>query len=144
MNQAPRVLIVEDHALVAKFYRMALERAGGFVCLLTEDVQEILRQVEAGEVDVAILDISLGATEWEGRPIDGIELARLLKRRAPRPLPILVATAHAMAGDRERLLDASGADDYIQKPVYDAQELVNKVRALLRRGQGQGAGGQGE
>ena len=37
-----------------------------------------------------------------------------------------------MAGDRERLLEASGADDYIQKPIYDAQELVEKVRSLLK------------
>ena len=131
MTQTPRVLIVEDHALVAKFYRMALERAGGFTCILTEDMQEILRHVEAGNVDMAILDVSLSGTEWEGRPIDGVQLTRLLKQRAPRPLPILLATAHAMAGDRERLLAASGADDYIQKPVYDAQELVNKVRRLL-------------
>ena len=131
MTQTPRVLIVEDHALVAKFYRMALERAGGFTCILTEDMQEILRIVEAGNADLAILDVSLSGTEWEGRPIDGLQLTRLLKQRSPRPLPILLATAHAMAGDRERLLAASGADDYIQKPVYDAQELVNKVRRLL-------------
>jgi CheY-like chemotaxis protein len=131
MNQPPRVLIVEDHALVAKFYSMALERAGGFTCVVTEDMHEILRHVEAGEVDLAILDVSLSGTEWEGRPIDGVQLTRLLKQRSPRPLPILLATAHAMAGDRERLLAASGADDYLEKPVYDAQLLVEKIRRLL-------------
>jgi CheY-like chemotaxis protein len=129
---APRtVLIVEDHALVAKFYRMALERAGGFTCLITEDVTEILTEVDADHVDLAILDVSLTGTEWEGRTIDGIELAQILKKRAPRRLPILLATAHAMAGDRERMLAASGADDYLEKPVYDAQHLVEKVRGLL-------------
>jgi CheY-like chemotaxis protein len=131
MSHTPRVLIVEDHALVAKFYSMALERAGGFTCVVTEDMHEILRHVEAGEVDLAILDVSLSGTEWEGRPIDGVQLARLLKQRSPRPLPILLATAHAMAGDRERLLAASGADDYLEKPVYDAQLLVEKIRRLI-------------
>jgi two-component system cell cycle response regulator DivK len=131
MTQKPCVLIVEDHALVAKFYRMALERAGGFTCIVTEDMQEILRHVQAGGVDLAILDVSLSGTEWEGRPIDGVQLTRILKQHSTRPLPVLLATAHAMAGDRERLLASSGADDYIQKPVYDAQELVNKVRRLL-------------
>ncbi len=126
------VLIVEDHALVAKFYRMALERAGGFRCLVTENVDEMLAAVQAGRVDVAVLDVSLSSTEWEGRPVDGIELARLLKQYSPRPLPILLATAHAMAGDRERLLAASGADDYLEKPVYDAQQLVEKIRRLLK------------
>lgn len=132
MSAPQLVLIVEDHALVAKFYRMALERAGGFACLITEDVTEILEHVEANKVDLAILDVSLTGTEWEGRPIDGIELAQLLKKRAPRRLPILLATAHAMAGDRERMLAASGADDYLEKPVYDAQHLVDKVRHLLK------------
>jgi len=125
------ILIVEDHPLVAKFYRMALERAGGMACLITENVPEILAAVEAGRVHLAIVDVSLGEAEWEGRQIDGVELARLLRQHAPRRLPILLATAHAMAGDRERLLTASGADDYLQKPIYEARQLVQKVRQLL-------------
>ena len=126
-----RILIVEDHALVAKFYKMALERAGGFACLITENVPEMLEEVRAGRIDVAILDVSLSGTHWEGRVLDGVELSRLLKSVCPRPLPILIATAHAMAGDRERLLAASGADDYLEKPIYDAQFLVDKVNRLL-------------
>ena len=131
MSGTRRVLIVEDNALVAKFYRMALERAGGFSCLLTEDVSVMFAEVEAGRIDCALVDVSLSEAEWNGRPIDGIELARLLKERAPRKLPILIATAHAMAGDRERLLQASGADDYLEKPVYDAEMLVGKIHKLL-------------
>src|ERR1035437_5065154 len=125
------ILIVEDHPLVAKFYCMALERAGGFQCLVTENVSEMLPEVEAGRVKLAILDVSLSGTEWEGRQIDGVELAHLLRERAPRKLAILLATAHAMSGDRERLLAASGADDYLEKPIYDAALLVEKVRSLL-------------
>ena len=135
MSGARKVLIVEDNALVAKFYRLALERAGGFNCVVSENVSAILEQVGAGEVDVVILDVSLAGTEWEGRPIDGLELARLIKQKATsssgRALPILLATAHAMAGDRERLLAASGADDYLEKPVYDAAHLVAKIERLL-------------
>lgn len=126
-----QILIVEDNALVAKFYRMALERAGGFACLVTEDVPEMVAAVEAGQIVVAVLDVSLSASEWEGRLLDGVELAQLLKKKSPRPLPILLATAHAMSGDRERLLAASGADDYLEKPVYDAQSLVNKIKELM-------------
>jgi len=125
------ILIVEDHPLVAKFYRMALERAGGYSCLVTEDAEEILAAVEGGSVSLVLLDVSLRGTHWHGRPIDGVELAQLLKQRAPARLPILLATAHAMAGDRERLLAASGADAYLQKPIYDAQQLVETVKRLL-------------
>jgi CheY-like chemotaxis protein len=46
----------------------------------------------------------------------------------------MLATAHAMAGDRERLLAASGADGYLEKPVYDADALVAAVRRLLPPG----------
>lgn len=127
------VLIVEDHPLVAKFYRLALERAGGFTCVVTENVAEIMQMARAGQLDVAVVDVSLSGSEWEGRPIDGLELTRLLKQHSPRPLPTLLATAHAMAGDRERLLAESGADDYLEKPVFDAELLVNRIRNLMRQ-----------
>jgi len=127
------ILIVEDHALVAKFYRMALERAGGFTCLVTEDVKQMIEAVESDQADLAILDISLRGSAWEGRPVDGLELTRLLKQRARRPLPVVLATAHAMVGDRERLLEASGADAYLEKPIYDAEQLVEVIRSLLAK-----------
>jgi len=126
-----RVIILEDNALVAKFFQMALERAGGFSCLVTEDVPTMLRELSAGEVDLVLLDVSLTNAEWDGRRINGVELCRLLKEKSPRRLPVILATAHAMSGDRERLLESSGADGYLQKPVYDSAQLVAKVRELL-------------
>lgn len=128
------ILIVEDHALVAKFYRMALERAGGFSCVVSEDVPRILEDVAAGKLHLAVLDVSLSNARWNGQAIDGVQLAHLIRQHAAGSgvkLPILLASAHAMAGDRERFLSASGADDYLEKPVYDAGELVEKVRRLL-------------
>ena len=110
---------------------MALERVGGFACLVTEKVSEMLAEARAGNVHLAILDVSLSGSEYEGRLIDGVELAQLLKQNAAGRLPVLLATAHAMAGDRERLLAASGADGYLEKPIYDAELLVKKVRGLL-------------
>lgn len=133
MSSVPLILIVEDNALVAKFYRMALERAGGYACHITENVDDILERVRSGSIALAIVDVSLTGTDWHGRILDGVELTRLIKQAAPRPLPVVLATAHAMQGDRERLLEASGADDYLQKPVYEADVLVCKVRALLSR-----------
>ena len=126
-----RIIIVEDNALVAKFFQMALERAGGFSCVVTEDVPAILREVAAGEVDLVLLDVSLTNAEWNKRNVNGVELCRLLKEKSPRRLPVLLATAHAMSGDRERLLESSGADGYLEKPVYDSAQLVAKVRELM-------------
>ncbi|HEY1481170.1 MAG TPA: response regulator [Candidatus Acidoferrum sp.] len=126
-----RIIIVEDNALVAKFFSMALERGGGYSCLITEDVPAILEEVQAGLVDLVLLDISLTSAEWEGRSVDGIELCRILKLRSPRRLPVLLATAHAMSGDRERFLESSGADGYLEKPVFDSAVLIQRVRDLI-------------
>ena len=125
------IIIVEDNALVAKFFQMALERAGGFSCVVTEDVPAILREVAAGEVDLVLLDVSLTNAEWNDRNVNGVELCRLLKEKSPRRLPVLLATAHAMSGDRQRLLESSGAEGYLEKPVYDSAQLVAKVRELM-------------
>jgi two-component system, cell cycle response regulator DivK len=87
--------------------------------------------VSAGEIDLVLLDLSLNNSEWEGRPINGVELCRMVKAKSPRRLPVLLATAHAMSGDRERFLEATGADGYLEKPVYDSAFLVEKVRSLI-------------
>jgi two-component system, cell cycle response regulator DivK len=129
--QGKRVLIVEDNALVAKFFRMALERAGGCSCMISEDVPEILNLAASGDLDLVLLDVSLTNSEWNGEAINGVQLCRMLKEKSPRRLPVLLATAHAMSGDRERLLEASGADGYLEKPVYDSALLVEKVRSLI-------------
>ena len=55
----------------------------------------------------------------------------MIKEKSPRHLPVLLATAYAMIGDRERFLEASGADGYLEKPVYDSALLVEKVRSLI-------------
>ncbi len=127
-----RVLVAEDNPSVAKFYRLALERVGGFEVTCTEDVDEILRQVSERTADIAILDVSLRNSRYNGRNIDGLELARLI-RSIPegKDFPLLLATASAMEGDRQRLMAASGANDYLAKPIYDPQLLVDKVRELM-------------
>lgn len=124
-------MIVEDNALVAKFFRMALERAGGCSCMISEDVPEILNLAASGDLDLVLLDVSLTNSEWNGEAINGVQLCRMVKEKSPRRLPVLLATAHAMSGDRERLLETSGADGYLEKPVYDSALLVEKVRSLI-------------
>lgn len=129
-----QVLVVEDNPLVAKFYRLALERAGGHQVTCTEDVGAILRLVSSRAVDVIILDVSLGNCFYDGHPVDGLDVAHLIRQQPEgKKLPILLATAHAMEGDRERLLAASGADAYLEKPIYDPQVLVRKVAELMAK-----------
>jgi two-component system cell cycle response regulator DivK len=127
-----RILVVEDNPLVAKFYRLALERAGGFQVTCNEDVQAILAQVANSAFDALVLDVSLRNCRYHGRPVDGLELAQLIRQiPAGQSLPILLATAHAMEGDRQRLLAASGANAYLEKPIYDPQILVTKIKEIV-------------
>jgi CheY-like chemotaxis protein len=125
------ILVVEDNPLVAKFYRLALERAGGFQVSFSEDVEAILALVATSAFDAMVLDVSLRNCRYQGSPIDGLELARLI-RQIPegKSLPILLATAHAMEGDRQRLLAASGANAYLEKPIYDPNTLVTKIKEI--------------
>ena len=129
-----RILVVEDNPLVAKFYRLALERAGGFQVSFNEDVDGILAQVANAEFDALVLDVSLRNCRYRGRPVDGLELAQLI-RQVPegKKLPIVLATAHAMEGDRQRLLAASGANGYLEKPIYDHQVLINKIHEIIEQ-----------
>lgn len=128
----PTVLIVEDNPTVAKFYALALERAGQLHCLRVKSADEVLARARAGEIDLVLLDVSLANFTYRGRAVDGLQVSRLLKDDPQtHHIPIILATAHAMEGDRERFLASSGADDYLQKPIYEPRVLVAKVRGLL-------------
>ena len=81
---------------------------------------------------LVLLDISLANFTFGGQAVDGLVLSRLIKDDpATAHIPVLLATAHAMEGDRERFLAASKADDYLQKPIFDPAVLVEKVKGLL-------------
>src|SRR5271157_458680 len=66
-----RILVVEDNPLVAKFYRLALERAGGFQVTFNEDVEAILAQVASSAFDALGLDVSFPQCPFQGTSVDG-------------------------------------------------------------------------
>ena len=126
-----QIVIVEDDPMNALVMSKILTRLGGHDVTVLESVEKLLALVRADSVDVIVMDVSLSNTEFEGRPIDGIEFTRLLKSDSPT-VPIMLATAHAMKGDAERLMCESGADAYIAKPISDPQAFVAKVEACAR------------
>lgn len=131
-----RVVIVEDNALVAKYFRYVLEHAG-YVVAITESGDETVHLARDAATVAVLVDISLRATRYDGRYIDGLELSRILKsdERTAR-VPVIIATAHVMSGDRQRFLQESGADAFLRKPVVDPQELLS---LLSRMTSGEGA-----
>lgn len=126
---AETVLVVEDDPANALLVETILRRLGGYDVISSDDGDEILEIVMSRPISAALMDVSLKDTRVCGAKVDGIELTRRI-RSLPGGvgLPVILLTAHAMKGDRERLLFSSGANDYVAKPIADQHELVNLVR----------------
>jgi DNA-binding response OmpR family regulator len=115
---APRVLIVEDDAGIARSLERGLARAGYQVrCAATGAAA-----LAAGPADLVLLDLGLP-------DMDGLEVCRRLRERGDAAL--IVVTARGAEGDRVVALD-EGADDYLVKP-FGLAELLARMRAVLRR-----------
>jgi CheY-like chemotaxis protein len=126
------VLVVEDDINNALVFKALLSRLGGFEVTVTEDVEEILRLCRSGSVSLVIMDVSLSQSVRDGEKLNGIDITRLLKNdEQARHIPVMLATAHAMKGDRERFLAASGAEGYVTKPVVNHRELIQQIRELI-------------
>jgi DNA-binding response OmpR family regulator len=118
------ILVVDDEPNIREVVALYLERAG-FQVRLAADGRAALQELTAALPDLVILDIMLPA-------IDGLEITRRLRREGSTP--IILLTARREEGDRIEGLEL-GADDYVVKP-FSPQELVSRVRAVLRRAQG--------
>ena len=117
----PRVLVVEDDEEIAQVLQRSL-RMEGYEVRLAFDGQAALDAASAFNPDLVILDLGLPK-------LDGMEVAKRL--RSNDDVPILMLTARDALEARVEGLD-SGADDYLVKP-FERQELLARLRALLRR-----------
>ena len=123
-----RVLVVEDERRMAGDICQALLEEG-FAVDGVHDGPSALEMADAYDYDVIVLDLMLPG-------IDGLTLCARL-RKTGQATSILILSARDLVEDRVAGLNA-GADDYLVKP-FATQELVARVRALLRRRQGNGA-----
>ncbi|CCH66287.1 two-component system, regulatory protein [Richelia intracellularis HH01] len=126
------VLIVEDDLINARVFSKILTKRGGLYVKHTEDVDKVMTIAQNKEADIILMDVSLSRSVYQGKSVDGIKITQMLKSNSnTASLPIILVTAHAMAGDREKFLKQSGANGYISKPVVDQQYFVNQIMALL-------------
>lgn len=117
-----KVLLVEDNEMNRDMLSRRLERRG-YEVVLAEDGDQGLQRAADTRPDLILLDMSLPG-------VDGWEVARRLKADpATAAISIIALTAHAMAGDRERALQA-GCDDYDTKPI-ELPRLLDKMSTLL-------------
>ena len=129
-----RVVIVEDNESVAKFFRYVLEHNGAYSAAITESGDEAVTLARDQDTVALLVDVSLRATQYAGRYIDGVELSRIVKDDPQSAhVPVIIATAHVMSGDRERFLRDSKADGFVRKPVVDPQDLLSLLNRLTSR-----------
>jgi two-component system cell cycle response regulator DivK len=121
----PRLLYVEDNEMNRDMLSRRLQRRG-FEVLIAEDGEQGVTLAAAEKPDLILMDMSLPV-------LDGWEATRRIKA-APdtRRIPIIGLTAHAMATDRDKCLEA-GCDDYDTKPV-ELGRLLEKIERLLGTG----------
>jgi len=120
-----RILLVEDEPRLASQVAEALQ-AGGFVVDAVADGAEALHLGQVEPYDAAVLDLGLPG-------LDGLSVLRRW-RDGGILLPVIVLTARASWSERVEGIDA-GADDYLPKP-FRMEELIARVRALVRRAHG--------
>ncbi|MDQ2780655.1 MAG: response regulator transcription factor [Pseudomonadota bacterium] len=123
-----RILLIEDDPMIGQAVHRGLVDAG-FAVDWVRDGRAAELALANGVYDLAVLDLGLPS-------IDGMALLTSL-RRAGQQMPVLITSARDTVPDRIAGLQA-GADDYLLKP-FDLDELVARVRALLRRTAGSGS-----
>jgi two-component system, OmpR family, response regulator len=120
-----RVLVIEDEPDLLSVLAQSLREAG-YAVDTAADGREGLFKAQGSQYDALLLDLMIPQ-------LDGWALLKTLRLEA-NPVPVLVLTARDALPDRVRGLD-SGADDYLTKP-YELQELLARLRALIRRSAG--------
>jgi two-component system cell cycle response regulator DivK len=120
----PKLLLVEDNPENRDMLSRRLIKRGFDMCYAMDGAEAVTRAAE-DRPDLILMDLSLPV-------IDGWEATRRIKADpSTGAIPVIALTAHAMAGDRQKALDA-GCNDYDTKPV-DLPRLLGKIEALLSR-----------
>ncbi len=128
------ILIVEDERDVIDLLTLNLRKTGKFIVTTAADGPAGLEKARADKPAFIILDLMLPK-------MPGLEVCKILKSDPDtRHIPIMMLTARAEEIDRIVGLEF-GADDYVTKP-FSPREVILRIQAILRRGQGEGADGR--
>jgi two-component system cell cycle response regulator DivK len=126
------VLLVEDEPINVTIFSKILTKRGGLAVLHTENVAEVMKIAQSGEADIILMDICLLNSYYQGKGIDGIEITKMLKADPQTAkVPVILVTANAREGEGGHLIERSGADGFIPKPIVDHQKFVDQVLANL-------------
>jgi two-component system cell cycle response regulator DivK len=125
--------IVEDDPLIRRYLNDLLDKVLQVPVAHWTEGEDVVAQVGVARPPLVLLDITLRGALLDGAPTDGLALCRRIKEQYGEDAPpVILLTAHAVEGDRERFLEQSGADDYQAKPIFDENEFLDKIRRLAR------------
>lgn len=119
-----RVLLAEDNVVNQKIAAKMIDKKG-WIVKGAENGKQVLEYLEQEQFDVILMDAQMPV-------LDGFEATRLIReaeKKTGKHIPIVALTAHAMAGDRQKCLDA-GMDGYVSKPI-DRQKLYDAIESVV-------------
>jgi CheY-like chemotaxis protein len=124
-GRAPlRILLTEDNTVNQRLASRLLEKEG-HVVVVADDGAKALKAYSENTFDLILMDVQMPV-------MDGMETTAAIReteQNTGRHIPIIAMTAHAMAGDRQRFLQA-GMDGYVSKPIH-SQELMEAIETVL-------------
>lgn len=118
-----KILIVEDNKVNQKVMERLIKISGNECCII-EDGGEVINYLENNHVDLVLMDVQL--VEYSG-----IDITKKIKNHFKLNLiPVIIVTASASKGDRDRIVTESGCDEYIAKPFFPT-ELFEKMSKFI-------------
>lgn len=121
----PKILVVEDNEMNRDMLSRRLQRRG-YEVVSAEDGEDGVKKAQSESPDMILMDMDLPVLD------DWAATRQLKDSPDTQSIPVIALTAHAMAGDREKAMDA-GCDDYDTKPV-EFSRLLEKMEKILGKG----------
>jgi DNA-binding NtrC family response regulator len=124
------ILVVDDQEAVIDSYRKVFEHAGCFITA-TDSPEEVMKIVAEKKPDIVLLDIDL---KGDGKDRSGeTVLIRLREKWDQKELPVIIISGTGDASTLIDLIQEKGANDYIDQPINDYQELLDMVKTMTRK-----------
>jgi len=122
---------VDDDIINVRVYCKVFSKYSDFNVKQAGDVEEVLRIAQAGEADLVLINLSVSLRLHEGKYVHGLDITKMLKvPPLTINIPVILITANIEPGD-SILLEESGANFCIPKPLVDQQRFVEQIRMFL-------------
>lgn len=125
------ILVIEDDPLAKQFYTLIFNKSK-YNTIVTDNGTEILNTLDNFSVKIIICDVNLKNTYIGDVKVNGVDITRILKANPKyQDIPVIIITALSKKTGGKNLLEESGADLYIPKPIEDFEMFVSQVEDTI-------------